>query len=731
MRQNWFLLMFAAFAVVTQFEVNAQQIKSHRNMSFDKRLDYVDGLFKDNSYFEAIDYYQQMKRDDERNVYYTYQLAECYRYTRDYVPAAHYYAEAYTYSKRVYPFASYYAGLMFKQQGEYQQAIVMFNQFLNDNKKIAAQKPGGDDIANTKYTPKEMKQMKKFAKLEIDGCNMAIKSIKDPQPVTIVNCGPNVNTFLTELSPYPLGDSDLLYSTVGRDAGFEQVKGQEHFEKFVHSHKQPGYVDSFQWPMPFNDGGFNDRNYHTANGCISPDGSKFYFSKCRPQMFGDTEKVQCAIYVSTFKTKGWGAPEEVSGGINEPGSSNTMPFVAKVGKKDVLFFTSNRKLQSRGGWDIWYSIIDPRNGTYRRPANCGKTINTPLDEITPYYDPREGKLYFASTGRISFGGSDIYEATGGPSRYKNVRNMGFPINSPADDLYYIKDPVGKPDAYVVSNRIGSYSLKNPTCCNDIFRIQSEPQLSVIGKVIDRRTQQNITQSAVKMIDQKGELKTYNSEDGNFIFNMERSHSYVITADKMGYTTSHNAVSTMDVKRTDPDDTVYITVVLDSIKNDFKITNIWYDYNESTIKSESVGALDSLVTFMKDNASISVEIYSFTDNIGTVQYNKALSQRRAQAVVDYLEKNGIDRSRLKAVGFGASNPVAPEMDENGKDNVAGRAKNRRTEFRIIGDQPTRRVLYNSALKGSMNQQMENLKADLPDDEDPASKVPNKPVDDDDK
>ena len=740
MRKNWLFLILVTFLVIVQYDVNAQTKKKsyYKNKANDpisqlsdsKKLAYANQLVRQESYFEAIDYYQQLKKNDERNIYYTYMLAECYRATRDYVLAAHYYSECYTYSIRVAPMSAYYAGLMYKQQGEYQTAIVFFNKFLTDNKKIAAQKQGEDKVAFTSLNPKQIKGLKKQAKIEIEGAEMAMVSIKNPEPYNVVNCGPNVNTILTELSPLPLGDSALMFSTIGREAGFEYDSKAQHNEHFMYSHKQPGYVDSFQWPMPFNDGGFNDPNFHTGNGCITPAGDRFFYTKCHLENHNDTPKNVCRIYVSQWSGAGWGPSILVPGGVNEDGSSNTMPNVAMVGKKMILFFVSDRKLQSRGGLDIWYSVMDPRNEmSYRRPQNCGKTINTPFDEITPYYDSREKKLFFATTGRKSFGGSDIYSGEGGPSRYTNVQNMGFPINSPADELYYIKDPVGKPDAYVVSNRIGSYAQKNPTCCNDIWRIQKEPRLAVIGKVIDRTTHDAIGQSVVKMIDQKGELKTFNSDDGNFIFTMERSHSYIITGDKMGYTSSHNAVSTMDVKRTDPDDTVYVTVVLDTVKNDFKVSNIFYEFKEATIRPESIGALDSVVTFMKDNPSISIEIYSFTDNLGTPEFNKALSQRRAQSVVDYLEKSQIDRSRMKAIGFGNANPVASEKDENGKDNPIGRQRNRRTEFRIIGDLPTRRVLYNSAQKGSMNQQQDNLKADLPDDEDTAKPQPKGKEDDD--
>lgn len=689
-----------------------------------KKLAWADNLFREGSYFNAIDYYQQLKGDDERNPFLTYQLADCYRFTRDYVPAAHYYTEAHFLAPKVYPLALYYAGLMLKQQGEYQAAIQSFQTFINDNKKVSAanlDKTIDPVIANSSDrmpSPKLVKELKKQAQVEIDGCIMAMASIKEPQPVTVFNCGPNVNTSYTELSPYPLGDSMLLFSTMGRNAvlesnGYDKLNYKEHF---LVSKKQPGYVDSFQWPLPFYDGNFGDPSVHVGNGCFSPGGDRFYFTRCSE---GDSMKYTCQIYVAKFEAQHWSVPTRIPDVDLEDGSSSSNPCVAKVGKKEVLFFSSNRKLQSRGGYDIWYSIIDPRSGSYRRPQNAGKQVNTKLDEITPYYDSRVNKLYFASNGKKSFGGFDIYSADGGPSRYSNVLNMGYPINTSADELYYIKDPVGKPDAYVVSNRIGSYALKNPTCCNDIWRIQSEPKLAVMGKVLSKRTQEPVTQAVVKMVDQRGEMNTYNSEDGNFLFNLSRGHSYVLTGDKQGYTSSRATVSTMEVKRSDPDDTIQVTIYLDSIHNSFSVSNIFYDYDKATLRPESVASLDSVLNFMKDNPSITVEVYSYTDSKGREDYNNGLSQRRAQSVLDYLEKNGIDRSRIIAKGFGSKNAVSPN-EVNGKDNPEGRQLNRRTEFRIITDIPTRRVLYNSALPGTMDQQEKNLRMPVEEEDQPAKK-----------
>ena len=729
MRKNWLLLILATTIVTVNHNLYAQGTKRSikvrnsvndplRTFTPEKELGLALGLFQEGSYFNAVDYYQDLKRGDERNPFYTYIIGECYAKTRDYVPASHYFVEVYYLDKKDYPRSAYYAAQMFKQQGEYKQAITWFKQFLADNKKTTSTANQADPYHRL-IAQKEMKDMKKAAQVEIDGCEMAMISIKDPQPVNIFNCGPNVNSSYTELSPYPLGDTALLFATVNKN-GVQVVPDNSEAhpprEHFMIAQKQPGYVDSFQWPMPFYDGGFDGHNIgpETGNGCYSPGGNRFYYTKCS---VGDSFIFTCKIYYSEFQQFNWGPSLEVGGNVNEEGSSNTMPFVAKVGKKEVLYFASNRKLQSRGGYDIWYSIIDPRNGTFRRPQNCGKQINTKLDEVTPYYDTRVNKLYFASNGKKSFGGFDIYSADGGPSRYQKVQNMGYPINTSADEFYFIKDPIGKPDAYVVSNRIGSIALKNPTCCNDIWRIQYEPRLVVMGKVVSKKTQELMTQVVVKMTDQKSDVNTYNSEDGNFLFSMSRMHSYVLTADKAGYTSSRATVSTMSVKRSDPDDTVHVTIYLDSIKQSFYVSNIYYDYDQATLRTESVASLDTLVSFMKDNPSISVEIYSFTDGKGTPEYNGPLSQRRAQAVLDYLEKNGVERGRMTAKGLSDKNKVASETTADGKDNPEGRQLNRRTEFRIIGDLPTRRVLFNSALPGTMDQQEKNLHMDVEAEDEP--------------
>jgi len=661
-------------------------------LGYEKKLRWTDDLFKSGSYYNAIEYYKQLLQEQPRNPYLVYQLAECSWYMRDYPAAAGSYNYAYALAENLYPEAKFKEAQMLKMAGNYEGAIAAFQEFIDKN-------------------PKTFKKMKIRAMTGIEGCKMAMNSMKNPIPATVKNLGPNVNTAYTELSPMPLGDTALLFATMKNNdvVEWEKTKRSEYVSRFMVSHKfkstEINEKDTFQWALPFDDGDFNDPKFHTGNGSFSPGGDRFYFTRC---LEDKQNKMICRIFVSTFDKKKWGKPTELGFNINESGSSNTQPFIAKVGKQEVLYFASDRKLQGRGGFDIWYSVYNDRQKTYRRPQNAGKYINTEGDELSPYYDSRVNTLYFASNGWVTLGGFDIFSAVGGPSRYENKSNLGYPINTSADELYYVKDPSGKPDAYIVSNRIGSIALKNPTCCDDIWRIQYEPKLYVMGTVVNRKTKEPVKEVVAKMVNEAGELKTYNSEDGQFQFAMSRGHNYEISADKPSFTTETESVSTQSVKRSDADDTVNVTIYVDSfyLDQDFALNDILYDYDKASLRTASAASLEKLLKLMRENPSIDIQIYSYTDSKGSDAYNQTLSQERAQSVVDYLVSSGIDRGRLSAKGMGKNDPKAPNTIK-GKDNPAGRQENRRTSFKILTDVPTRRIVYDSSKPGTIGEQEKNL------------------------
>ncbi len=667
-------------------------------LGYQKKLRWADGLFKEGSFSNAEEYYIQLLNEQPRNPYLKYQIAEARWYLRDYGPAAVSYGEAYDIAKAVYPEAKYKQALMLKMNGDYEAAIAAFEEFKKDNPKPT----------------KELKPLVKQSDLEIKGCRLGMRSIANPEAVSIGKLGTNINSVNTELSPFPLGDSALLFATMHYDKQADKIenKKSEYVSRFVVSSKDKfNERDTFQWALPFMDGKFNDSRFHVGNGYLSEGGDRFFFSKCLDKK-GDTARL-CRIFVSEFKDDRWGNPEEMGFGINERNSSSTHPCIVKIGKKEILFFSSNRKLQSRGGFDIWYSVYDPRLKTYRRPQNVGKQINTKGNEVTPYFDNRTNKLYFSSDGWETMGGLDVFEATmagNSPSRYTSVKNMGYPINTSADDMYFILDTYGKPDGYVVSNRVGSVALKNPTCCDDIFRVQFEPKLKVIGKVIDAKTQELVKEVVVKMTDENGTVVPFNSTDGKFEFNTPRGHAYSFVADKKKYSSSSATVNTEGVKREDKDNTVEIELYVNLLDNaTFRIDNVFYDFNEATLRPESLTDLEKLATLLRNNPSLRVEIFSYTDGKGTPDYNEPLSVARAESVLNYLVNNGgVNRSRLSIHGMGDKNKVAQEKINN-KDNAAGRQLNRRTEFKIY-DEEDKRMIFDSAKPGTIGSQEKNLQVD---------------------
>jgi OmpA-OmpF porin, OOP family len=653
-------------------------------LPFAKKMQQARSLYVAGSYENAAKYFSQLKKEQPRNAYLAMMMAQCSKASRDYPPAAKYFREAYDLAPALYPNAPYQEAEMLKSNGQYQEAIDRITFYM----------------ANYKGKDKKVKAMSLRLK---QGAEMALKSIETPEPVFVKNAGPNINTTATEGAPVPLGDTALLFSTmkINQIIDIKTVKMSDYVSRLMWAPKEYDRTrvkDSFEVSMPFTDGKFNNDKFFISNGSYSPGRDRFYFSQCK---INDSAKVQCKIFVATWDSlRGvWANPTEtpvVNDGNGDNEADNTNPYCSMVGKKEVLFFSSNRKGQSAGGYDIWYSVYDPKQKAYRRPQNCGKKVNTNKDEKTPWYDNKKSTLYFASNGLVSVGGFDIFAAVGGPTRYSSVKNMGFPYNSPADDFGYIEDNNDKGNAYVVSNRIGSFYIKNPTCCDDIWRVIKTPDLTVKGNVYDEATNELIGKAVVKMTDDATSkaVDTFFSNSGNYMFNAEMGKNYSISADKEGYTSSSMPYSTANISSIDPDGQATIDIYMRKISNGgdvFTVSNVFYNFDIERFQPKSYLALDSLAGFMNANPSISVEVYSNTDGKGGDDYNDPLSEKRAQVVINYLSGKGIDKARMVARPQGKR---VKAMAEGGANDVEARAMNRRTYFRIIGDVPGKRIQYDN-------------------------------------
>ncbi|MDR1761907.1 MAG: OmpA family protein [Bacteroidales bacterium] len=407
----------------------------------------------------------------------------------------------------------------------------------------------------------------------------------------------------------------------------------------------------------------------------------------------------------------WGTPDKLPHSINMSGYQSTQPAIGINSKtnNEVLYFVSNRE-GGKGGMDIWFSEFQRNKNQWTAPKNCGNAINTPGDELTPFFDVKTKTLYFSSNALPGLGELDIFKATGELTKWIAVENAGFPINSPFDDLYYVLNQ-NHEDGVFASNRLGSVTVSHESCCDDLyfFRYNNIIALSLKGTVKQKINQQvqNILETKLEtvqqpdsispaaqipvtlyMIDEQTQEKVVitsqkTTETGTYNFDVEVNKNYEIEVESQK---KPNPTLTINTKNITKSDTLPLPdVVIEYIPQiPFIIKNIYYDFDKSELRNESKTVLDStLLVILNEAPHVIVEISSHTDSKGDNDYNMKLSQRRAESVVQYLIKNGIDKKRLVAKGYGETKPIAPNENIDGSDNPEGRQKNRRTEFKIIG------------------------------------------------
>ncbi|MEN9523302.1 MAG: hypothetical protein RL065_1679, partial [Bacteroidota bacterium] len=434
----------------------------------------------------------------------------------------------------------------------------------------------------------------------------------------------------------------------------------------------------------------NSDEDHTGNPAFSSNGKMMAFTRCREKSNIDLH-ITCELYMCTRNSeKGkWSKPVKLGPEVNAPNTTNSQPTIGRSETgENVLYFVSDRKsANSQGGLDIWYASIK-RDGSTGTAFNCGKKVNTTEDDCTPYYDDRNGLLYFSSNGRVGMGGFDIYYAKGWGKKFDFPENVGYPINSCVDDRYFTLTPNHK-GGFFVSNRPGGFELKSPTCCDDIFEFKYiiDPVFAVKGYVFstdDKEKKHPLEKVTVVLLN---EDQTFVAKDSSsrkklkYFFNTQKDHKYVIKAGKEKYFTSTVTVSfegktESDTQRID----IFIKPI---IIKPIKIQGLFYDFDKATLRPESGPSLDTLLGFLHENPTIKIQINSHTDNKGSDDYNMKLSQARAQSVVDFLTGHGIASERLAAKGYGETDPLVPNSNPNGSDNPENRQLNRRTEFVVIG------------------------------------------------
>lgn len=372
--------------------------------------------------------------------------------------------------------------------------------------------------------------------------------------------------------------------------------------------------------------------------CFSPDGKTMYLTVCAT----DPEYPRyAAIYTSQRSDASWGKaqPLQIS---RDTLSSFAHPAVSPDGQ--WLYFCSDMP-GGEGGLDIWRIGLSA-SGTVGGVENLGRPVNTPGDEMFPTFRPN-GDLYFSSDGHPGLGGLDVYiahpdTAMGGYT----IEHPGFPLNSAGDDFgLTFEGRLNK--GYFASNRGDGkgwdhiYSFFNP-----------EVVQTVKGWVYERDGYE-LPGALVYMVGNDGtNLRLSVRGDGSFTQEIRPDVDYVLLGTCKGFL---NHKEELRVGKATESEEYTLQFPLASISVPVLIDNIFYDFDQATLRPESRLALDSLVILLGENPNVTIELSAHCDYRGSAIYNKQLSQRRAEAVVDYLKAHGIAADRLRPVGYGKDKP----------------------------------------------------------------------------
>jgi tetratricopeptide (TPR) repeat protein len=437
------LLFLCFFYSINSFAQNT--------LPWKKRVKLAQNFEKTGDFYQAAIYYEGVYSEKPDKEEFAYKAGDCFFKRRDYINTIKLLKNIKdkndTYDKPGFKYAQ-----ALKQNGQSNEAKAAFESFLKS------------------YPPnkKDFESLKRICENEIKGCDFALKIAESGNPaVAIELLDAKINTNKTEFAPFMWEGTDLYFSST--------IMGNSR----VFSAKRTG--DNWNRPQipPFLEG--VAEMPHMGNLTICEGGMRLYFTQC---VLEDGEPF-CSIYSMTKdEENGWSDPVKLPDYINQEGSNTTHPHVLNVADKEILYFVSNRA-GGKGGLDIWYTTrsLMSQSNNYTLPKNVGRNINTSGDEVTPYFHKDENVLYFSSNGWVSAGGFDVFKTAGQKLDWEVAQNLGFPINSYADDLYYSKNKQGL-SGYFVSNRLLA-PKRDATTDDDIFAFSSNNTvITVSGLVTD-------------------------------------------------------------------------------------------------------------------------------------------------------------------------------------------------------------------------------------------------------
>ena len=421
---------------------------------------------------------------------------------------------------------------------------------------------------------------------------------------------------------------------------------------------------------------FDDLNskYHEGVITFMADGNTAYFT--RESYFekeyeksedSKTKYSQLYIYRASKQNGKWSSIESLK--INDQNYSNKNPMIGPKG--EYLYFSSNMP-GGYGQYDIYKAKIN-EDGSIGDPLNLGQKINTEGQEGFPFMS-EDKIIYFSSDGHLGLGGLDVFYSKNIDTKWSNIRNVGIPVNSGADDFAFM---INGDDGYISSNRPGGVGK------DDIYAIKKIMPLCDIlftTNIIDSKTKESISSATTSISDNTGIIDNtkITSEKGLAEFMLECEDEIQLMVSKTGYESKM-----LDLKFSDIDPPVldvYLNPIEEIIVEEKIILNpIYFDFDKSNITNKAAFELDKLVAIMEKYPNMIIKAESHTDSRGPASYNKGLSDRRAKSTAQYVISKGISEERISGVGKGEEEPNVDCSQGCSKEE---HAQNRRSEFIIV-------------------------------------------------
>ena len=551
---------------------------------------------------------------------------------------------------RAIPNNFYFLGELELKDGNYEKAKKRLSQF----------------ITAAEINPKLLDRANK----QLDNIDFAIHAKQNPYPFDPINLGPNINSEFLEYFPSMTVDEKTILFTRRLP---DQRSPTKYNEDFYISKKVNG-----EWQKAQNMGAPINTEINEGAPSMAANGQLLIYAAC--EIFGNygggkLGKGSCDLFYSVKNDQVWTKPINLGGLINT-NNWETQPSFSADGKS--LYFVKGKKgMQSMSDGNIYVTKLQ-KDGSWSKPAPLNANINSKGNEESVLIHPDGKTIYFSSDGHVGMGGLDIFMSQLDENgEWGPAINLGYPINTHKNENSLLVSPNGK-IAIFASDREGGFGGL------DLYQFDLPQNFApnkvtyFAGKIFNSKTKKPLG-ARFELLDlETGEtvIEAYSDNStGEFLITLPTGKNYALNSSKTGYMFFSENFSLIDYQSEKP---FVQNVPLNPILAGEKIVlkNIFFETAKYDLKDESKVELDKLVAFLTKNDKLVIEIGGHTDNAGSSQSNLILSKNRANSVKEYLIKNGIVSMRLQTKGYGANEPITDNSTSEGK------AKNRRTEFKII-------------------------------------------------